>query len=395
MVTGSRRRKRGVPIVAVLVLLGLLPLIKVTQASLSGPPSDDRQAAAVRALDEAIADGADGDMQQLFPEGSFFLHVLTGIAAARSNTPDGPDRARAHLARTTSPAELARFGTGMESPHGIFADGWNLYLAATIAQRTNDPADRQRVTELAEPVAAALADADSPFLQSYPGQAWPCDSVVAVAALAQSARISGEASGRDWLAVVNDWRSAAMTELDPGTGLLPHRTAPNVVGPQGSSQAIIQTFWPDIVAATGVTEDDQWRRFVDTFVTREYGLVGVREFPHGVDGEGDVDSGPLIAGVSASASAVTLAAAHRNGDQRLASTLDREAELLGLRPPFGTRYALGQMPIGDAFLAFAHSAPRSEPYAPLPQSPSPLWWVFAGLCLVPVGLGVWLAVRRL
>lgn len=75
---------------------------------------------------------------------------------------------------------------------------------------------------------------------------------------------------------------------------------------------------------------DTWSRFVETFVVREAGLVGVREYPQGQSGAGDVDSGPLVLGVSASASVVTLAAARTVGDTRLVQALDREAELLGL-----------------------------------------------------------------
>jgi len=103
----------------------------------------------------------------------------------------------------------------------------------------------------------------------------------------------------------------------------------------------------------------EWTAYRKLFVVREAGLVGVREYPTGSSGGGDVDSGPLVLGVSLSASAVTLAAARANGDVALAETLDREAESFGIGLQWAgeRRYALGQLPIGDAWLAWARRGP--------------------------------------
>jgi hypothetical protein len=85
--------------------------------------------------------------------------------------------------------------------------------------------------------------------------------------------------------------------------------------------------------------------------------VGVREYPKGVGGRGDVDSGPLILGLGLSASVVTMGAARVQHDP-LADRLAREGDLLGL-PLSGLetkRYLFGTLPIGDAFLAWSASA---------------------------------------
>src|SRR6185312_17065343 len=123
-------------------------------------------------------------------------------------------------------------------------------------------------------------------------------------------------------------------------------------GPRASSQALMLAFLPDIDPGAAAAD---YRRFAGAFVVREAGLVGVREYPLGTEGAGDVDSGPLVAGVSLSASAVALAAATRHGDAPLARTLDAEAELFALPLPWfdGRRYAFGQLPVADAFLAWA------------------------------------------
>lgn len=193
-----------------------------------------------------------------------------------------------------------------------------------------------------------------------------------------------------------DWRTKLNRLRDPASGLLGHQIdvfGHVLEGPRGSSQAIIQAYWPDI-DPQGAAE--QWQRFTGLFLVREWGLVGVREHPIGTDAAGDVDSGPLIAGVSASASAVTLAAARRNGDADLAATLDHEAEYLGLPLEWSgeRRFAFGLLPVGDAFVAWARGVPLKP--VPSPVTPQPQWWVHALALLLPGVLGALLVttVRR-
>ena len=133
----------------------------------------------------------------------------------------------------------------------------------------------------------------------------------------------------------------------------------------------------------------------DGFVTRVAGAVGVREHPVGSDRPGDVDSGPLVAGVSLSVSTVTVAAARAHGDLTLATDLVRQAEVAGIPIDVAgeRRYALGVLPVGDAFLAWARSVPIA-PVEPAPAdaatAPRPLWWVWLAPWLL--ALGVVLAV---
>lgn len=184
-----------------------------------------------------------------------------------------------------------------------------------------------------------------------------------------------------------------MRQLQASEGvLLPHRVdeaGRALEAPRGSSQSIIQTFWPAIAPA----DRAQWQAFVDAFVTREAGLVGVREHPRGSSGGGDVDSGPLIAGVSLSASAVTLGAATANGDRALAEGLSGEAEVFGVPARLGPRrYGFGLAPIGEAFLGFAWSRTALRPAGPstAPLPAWPLWW---GPGLVVAGLAGYGLVR--
>lgn len=390
--------RRGLAIV--LVLAGLLGLALVGRAALAPQPGAAQLTAQTTFLQHALDDGAGPEMQQYFPEGEFFAHVLTGLAQTRD--PATISDAREQLRIVSSPGVLAVFGSGMMPEHEIFAHGWALDLAVAIAQTTADPADLAAAQDRAATVQEALTQELSPFPDSYPGQAWPCDAVVAAGALARLDALDAR-PGRE--AALRNWRERALTLVDPATQLLPHRvdqTGQALSGPRGSSQSIIQACWPDLsYRLDGGPDTATWVWFVDTFVTREAGLVGVREYPRGVDGEGDGDSGALVLGVSASASAVTLAAALRIGDLELAEALNRECELLGVPVQFaGTRrYALGMLPVGDAFVAWARSI-QAGPVARTETTPAnviasgtprPLWLGYAvpGLMLLALGAAAW------
>lgn len=342
-------------------------------------------------------------MQGLFPEGEYFTRVLTGLAEAQVATQLGADprsadylaRARTRLAAIETAQSLAVFGKGMVPDHGIFAAGWSLALAVAIARASDSDADRAVVRERAETVHSALGQADSPFPASYPGQFWPCDSVVAAGALAEAISLLG----LPWRTDLADWRRRALAAADTDTGLLPHqvdRQAHALTGPRGSSQAVIQTFWPAVDDVVGV-KDDQWQRFSSHFVTSKAGLAGILEYPSGVSGAGDVDSGPLIFGVSLSASAVGLAAARANGDGDLAGRLTRQVELIGV--PVGwhtTRYLFGVLPVADAFIAWARTVPASDAALNTGSGRSAwfLVWAVPSMLLLAASLALWPRTRK-
>ncbi|MFV0407525.1 MAG: hypothetical protein ACK5LN_12030 [Propioniciclava sp.] len=341
-----------------LIGTSVLSLARLSWIALAPLPADRTVPAQVAFLAGALDRGAGRQMQTLFPEGEFFTHALTGLAAV----PTDSALARSQLATLDADPIASRFGNGMSTEHGIFHAGWSLALAVAIAAETGDPSDVATVADRAPAVHRALTGAPTGIPASYPGRYWPCDAVVAAASLAAAADLLGETG---WLEDLRGWRDTLAPLLDPTLGLLPHRvTAEGEVfdGPRGSSQAIIQAFWPSLTThLDGGPDLAAWSAYRDAFVVTVAGLVGVREYPIGSPGAGDVDSGPLVVGVSLSASAVTLAAARAVGDTALASDLDREAELFGLPAAWGgtRRYAAGLVPVGDAFLAWARAVPMT------------------------------------
>jgi hypothetical protein len=348
----------------------------------------------------ALERGSAADAQELFPEGAYFSYVLEGLAWTDLGASGGVDAATARaMARhgldgVGSTEGTAAFAEELTPRFGIFYAGWTLLLRAQVAALEPDPPSEEvaEVRAGADAIAAAFTDAldagRSPFLAAYPDQTWPVDNVVALAALRQADVVTGQDHGP----LVARWIEQALEHADPRTGLLPHRTDPvtgaAIDGSRGTSQSIIQRLWPILDPASA---PEVYRRFREHFVTGAAGFVGVREYPVGVDGAGDVDSGPLVLGFSASASAVTIGAARANGDLDLAAAILHEADVFGLPLTLGgeRRYAFGALPIGDAFVAWARAAPAAPPTEHPAVTP---WW--PGYLIVPwlvIG-GIWLAL---
>ncbi|MER7267851.1 hypothetical protein ABT344_06040 [Micromonospora carbonacea] len=406
-------------------LLGVVRLVVPATAGPDGePPGVARQLAFLRA---ALDDGAGEDAQALFPEGWFFAHALYGLARVELGLrkPAGQRagelrEARWALARLESPAGTAPFDPGLTPAYGIFWQGWTNWLRGGVvalqpAER-RDPAEAARFADASAAIGAAFDASDTPYLAAYPGQAWPVDSTVAVASLrlhdallpsgalppdplrpgaSSPGAPSTEAPPGDpppprFAGTVARWLDGVRQRLDPRTGLLPHRVDPATGAPaevaRATSQSVIQRFLVDVDPAFARA---QYLTFRERFVASPLGLgPAVREYPDGTAGPGDVDSGPLLLGVSLSATVVTLGAAQSQGDAALAGALASYGDLVGLPvdTPATRRYAFGVLPVGDAFLAWSKTARPWVADQPDPPPATVRWWwrlpLLAALLLV-------------
>ncbi len=339
-------------------------------------------------IGQTLRDGTGDDMQSLFPEGYFFSHVLYGLTWVEVGLrePFGSalhsealTEARWALAQLDSPQGWAVFDPKLDPPYGVFYVGWRSWLAGGLLsiqpEAERDPIEVERFEADCAALAAAFDNSPTPFLTAYSGGAWPVDSVVAMAAL----RLHDQLLLPRFDATIQRWVTAARAHLDPQTGLLPHRVDPTtgemLEGARGSSQSVIERFLIEV--------DPDWAReqyglYRQQFVAPLLGVPGVREYPIGIEGSGDVDSGPLLAGFSASATVVEIAAAQVHGDTEVANALIPASEAVGLPLTLGEgkRYAFGLLPVGDAFLVWAKT---SQPWVASPAQPSlpvivnPLW----------------------
>ncbi len=347
-------------------------------------PVGDDPVAQLRYLDSALDGDGAARMQSLFPEGELFTWVLTGVAAGRvAQDPQtsADDRAFARdlaeraLTAVDAPAVADQFGPIPALEHGAFYRGWRLTLLDEIAT-WDDTAAARAATE-AEAILTAVDASPTGWLDSYPGQAWPCDTVVALAA-------ATTADPQAASPVVARWLERTDAARDPGTGLLAHQVdaaGRAVGGARGSSQSVIATFWPRLTGDPAATSA-AWAAYTDTFVAGRLGMVGALEHPDG-SGAGDVDSGPLVLGLSASASAVTQAAARANGDTALADRLDRQIELWGFPWQAGDQrtYLFDRLPVAVAFFVWADTTPAGP--ATSSATARPAWWALAVLPTLP------------
>lgn len=260
----------------------------------------------------------------------------------------------------------------------MFYEGWSALLRARVMSLETpvSPRDSSVLVTQCERLAEVLDEPD-PYVDSYPGMAWPADSAAGAAALAECGRIIDP----EYLTVARRWLDRAVIIADPETGLLPH--AADRPGVRGSSSALVTVLVRHIDSAEA---DRMSAQLLGAFETRIFGLLpAIREYPRGVSGRGDVDSGPVLLGVSAPASVVGIGAALVGGDEETAGALRATTELFGVPAAWGghRRYAIGRLAVGDAFLAWASSAPG-------PGGSSGVRWRarWAGWSLGALALGV-------
>lgn len=317
--------------------------------------------------------GSGQEMQRLFPEGYFFSYVLYGLSwgnlARRHPELRGQalEEAQWALKALDSEAGRAPFSEHTDPPLGVFYHGWTGWLEGGILLLGGEaPHFDQRCADLGR----AFSRSEEPFLDAYPGQSWPCDSTVAMAALTLHDRLREP----KYAGVRTRWLEQVGERLDPETGLFPHRFRPGPEGARATSQTILLRFLEEI---DGETSDKHYRRFRARFVTTRFGLPAVAEYPGGSSGPGDVDSGHLVAGVSFSATGVAPGAAALHGDECLRGPLARTIEVFGLST--GNRYLFGALPVADGLLVWSRTVTRWGPQRP------------SGAEFEPVVGDVWLA----
>ncbi len=397
-------------LLALLVLNLRLYLPRPPDVTSSEIPGEVR--AELRYLRQAIDRGAGERMQYLFPEGDFFLRVLYGLAWVNAGlrTPEeSPERLQALAeARRTweelgDPAVRAPFAASrtLAPEYGVFYAGWRNYLLAGVLllqpSDSLDPVELAEFRRRCEEIARALEESPTPFLQAYPGQAWPVDTFPALVSLRAHTHLVDDR----YEGLIGDWLAALRDRLDPATGLLPHRVRPQTgeigQGTRATSQVLILRFLLDLDPAWGL---ESYRLFREDHAVYLWGVPGVLEYPRGTRGYGDVDSGPLIDGASLSATALMIGTARVYGDEEMGNAIWHAGELLGLPLRVGgaKRYAFGLFPVGDAFAVWSKTAvPWFEPVPAagyervLPRG----WRLRLNLLSLLSGSLLWVGVARL
>jgi hypothetical protein len=300
---------------------------------------------------------AASDMQNLYPEGFVFLNAIYGLAqcdlAAKSGGLPEIDFA---IKAIESDQGKSVFPEDLPLPHGAFYKGWLNYLRGKrLSVARNDSILETNFRADCANIAAIWKRESKTYLESYHGQTWPADNVVCLAALALHDRLYVPL----YQNVIADWINKVKAHLDPDTGLIPHSynhsTETMREPPRGSSQSLIFCFLNDVDSAFAA---DQYTRFKQYFLAHRMGLPGIREYPKGTSGGGDIDSGPVVFGIGGVASIVGIRAVGvMEGNTNSALHLALLSGVDGLLFPFtnkGKRSFLGgKLPVLDAFMAWA------------------------------------------
>ncbi len=201
-----------------------------------------------------------------------------------------------------------------EGPHAALHDALAAHLARRLVARGAHP------------------------LETYPGEAYPVDNAAVLATLALHARATGRPPDPVVEAAVRRWETAYVSE----DGLVIQVVGSGRVRGSGTALSAYFLGFTHPVLARRLTEGIH-RQLAGTVL----GFGAVREYRWGEEGAGDIDSGPLVAGWSISATGFSLASARRAQDEAWFADLYGTACFAGL--PGQDGFATGG-PLGNAIL---------------------------------------------
>jgi hypothetical protein len=305
-------------------------------------------------------------MQQIFPEGAFFMHVLYGLTWADlvENTDSTSKTARKAAFEVQTAIEsldtgvcLSSFNGKMELVNGAFYNGWQGYLmgryCAVFPQQAQKNGLLTRFETRCKAIQTVFDSANRTYLESYPQQSWPADNILCLATLALHDKILPNQFAKTRA----NWLNSIKAHLDE-RGLIPHsyNFLSNTIGEpaRGCSQSMMLSFLPVIDSVFSRQQFDLYKK---NFIDKRLGIACVREYPHGASGNGDVDSGPVIWDVGGAASIVGIKAAVLNGDNFLYHNFRNAIEMLGFPRTTGNfkYYLFEKLPVSDAFIAWVNA----------------------------------------
>lgn len=255
--------------------------------------------------------------------------LADGCVAAARRDPALRDAARACVDRALRLADRLRpRGGGEPTNQGLWLSHFTLLLGAR--DRLGGCADPARHRALAEALAARTLREPTRHVPSYPATRlrWPADQTATLAALARHDRAHGTRLAQ---APVDAWRAYVLARaMDRKLGLPWSEVTgrgPGARSPRGCALSwqtrYLREFDPALAARW-------WNDYREHYLVDRVILVGFREWPPGVSRPADSDSGPIVNGVGAAATALAIPAARAMGDDLLANRIEGTAKIIGV-----------------------------------------------------------------
>ncbi|HET7540033.1 MAG TPA: hypothetical protein VFK05_09175 [Polyangiaceae bacterium] len=265
--------------------------------------------------------------------------------------------------------EMRQFGTnawhGEDALSSLTSSHGHAYLAyaalAVSMARLVDPAFPAKQAATHDALIAAyqrrLLASESGLIETYPREAYPTD----VAAVAAAIAVHGRATGVDHSRVLEHWLKRVQTrQIDAKSGFVFQRMSAASGEPHDAPRG----------SGTGLAA--YYAGFVDRGLAEQlaaalfrheqsfWGFGAIAEYAAGHVGGGDIDSGPVLFGVSVAATGFALAPARALGHRDSFEHLYRTTALFGLPASFGSGFWFSSGgPIGNALLfAFLTSGPE-------------------------------------
>lgn len=244
----------------------------------------------------------------------------------------------------------------VKPPRSIFVDG-EISLMIGARRMVADRADYQKM--MVERIGIMVAQMKlSPVLsaESYPDECWIFCNTIALAAI----RLGDVLDKSDHSEFLREWVETAKLHLiEPQSGLLISAYAidgtplPHGPGPEGTSIWLASHM---LQIVDGTFAQDQYQRAKAQLGRSLLGFGYSREWPNNVEGMMDIDSGPIVPLMEASASASGLAFLGASGfrDTKYLTQLMTSLNVAGfpIRKNGTLRYQASN-PVGDAVLLYS------------------------------------------
>ena len=267
---------------------------------------------------------------------------MTALAALNLKQPEHIEQlAELALRKSARAFDTERYGTdallGLENSDGHVGYLGHVMLVLGAECALGSSKHRREADAVSSALRARFLAAPHGLIETYPGRYWIPDNAAALAGVELYGRCRGAAS---IAFVARRWPTdcAGLLLFAPGHP------------PRGSGAGWNSIYLPRIDPSFAAA---QYRLARARFeASSGLGFAGFREFPRGVGGTGDVDSGPLIFGLTPSGTGFALAGA----DDSERAQLLRTAELAGWTVPWNGRHYLVGPLVGDAAVLAARTS---------------------------------------
>lgn len=255
------------------------------------------------------------------------------------------------------------------SGRSVFVDGEIALMLAARQRVERDPRWETPLRERVDVIASQMRRGPVLSAESYPDECWTFCNTVALAAL----RVSDSSTGEDHSALLHEWVAMARARLvDADTGMLVssfRHDGTHLDGPEGSS-VFLAAHMLTLVDPSFARE--QYRLAREHLGVSFAGFGWAREWPTSWEGPADIDSGPIVPVVDASAGAsgMALLGAAAFDDDAWLEQLHTSLALAAfpVEDDDGFRYAASNQ-VGDAVLLYSLSqGPLFDAVGPAPAT---------------------------